>query len=99
MLFVGTHEHSLDEKGRVVLPAKFRSRFTAEAFISPAANCIAIYTPEAFSEMVSRLQSQIKEGTVDYKWQGNTFKAPSHLVRNMVPPLIFYSAYELLRAF
>ena len=49
MLFVGTHEHSLDEKGRVVLPAKFRSRFSVEAFISPAANCIAIYTPEALS--------------------------------------------------
>ena len=59
MLFVGTHEHSLDEKGRVVLPAKFRSRFSAEAFISPAANCIAIYTPEAYAEMVTRLQAQV----------------------------------------
>lgn len=67
MLFVGTHEHSLDEKGRVVLPAKFRSRFSAEAFISPAANCIAIYTPDAFAEMVARLQAQVKEGTVEPK--------------------------------
>ena len=67
MLFVGTHEHSLDEKGRIVLPAKFRPRFTAEAFVAPAANCIAIYTPEAFAEMVSRLQAQIQEGSVEPK--------------------------------
>ena len=67
MLFVGTHEHALDQKGRVVLPAKFRLRFDSEAFIAPAAGCIAIYTPDAFNEMIFRLQTQIQEGKIESK--------------------------------
>ena len=33
MAFVGTHEHSLDVKGRLVLPAKFRSHFSGDAYL------------------------------------------------------------------
>ena len=53
MAFVGTHEHSLDKKGRLVLPAKFRSYFSGAAYLTPHAGCLALWTPEGFDEMLS----------------------------------------------
>ena len=34
-MFVGTYEHSLDGKGRVVLPSKFRNRLAQAAYLAP----------------------------------------------------------------
>ena len=65
MAFVGTHEHSLDEKGRLVLPAKFRSYFSGAAYLTPHAGCLALWTPEGFEEMLSRLKEQIRTGEVE----------------------------------
>ena len=65
MAFVGTHEHSLDEKGRLVLPAKFRSDFSGAAYLTPHAGCLALWTPDGFDEMLSRLKEQIRTGEVE----------------------------------
>ena len=65
MAFVGTHEHSLDEKGRLVLPAKFRSYFSGAAYLTPHAGCLALWTPDGFDEMLSRLKEQIRTGEVE----------------------------------
>jgi transcriptional regulator MraZ len=47
--FVGRYEHSLDGKGRMILPARFRSSFDALAVVSKFnERCLAIWTPEAF---------------------------------------------------
>ena len=65
MAFVGTHEYTLDEKGRLVLPAKFRSDFSGAAYLTPHAGCLALWTPEGFDEMLSRLKEQIRSGEVE----------------------------------
>ena len=67
MAFVGTHEHSLDVKGRLVLPAKFRSHFSGDAYltISEYAGCIALWTPEGFDAMAARLKEQVRNGEVE----------------------------------
>ena len=62
MAFVGTYEHTLDAKGRLVLPAKFRSHFADAAYLSPYEGCIALWTPEGFQEMVERLLEGAREG-------------------------------------
>ena len=67
MAFVGTHEHSLDVKGRLVLPAKFRSHFSGDAYltISEYVGCIALWTPEGFDAMAARLKEQVRNGEVE----------------------------------
>ena len=62
MAFVGTYEHTLDAKGRLVLPSKFRSHFADAAYLSPHDGCIALWTPDGFQEMVQRLLEEASEG-------------------------------------
>ena len=64
MDFVGTHHHSLDEKGRLVLPAIFRADFSEHAFLSPAGPFVAMHTEAGYHEMIERLRAQINAGTL-----------------------------------
>lgn len=47
--FFGMFEHSLDGKGRLILPARYRANFGASAFVSKHVDgCLAIWSPEEF---------------------------------------------------
>lgn len=47
--FFGSFEHSLDVKGRVILPARFRTVFGAQAFLSKYQDgCLALWTSDEF---------------------------------------------------
>ncbi|HUY43241.1 MAG TPA: hypothetical protein VMU98_05700 [Acidimicrobiales bacterium] len=56
--FVGQFQHSLDVKGRLILPAKFRPEFERGGHLSPnTEGCVALWTPGEFSrQMDERLQ-------------------------------------------
>jgi MraZ protein len=60
--FFGRYEHSLDVKGRVILPSRFRSLIGPQAFLSQYQDrCLALWTPEEFEKQMAemeRLQSQ-----------------------------------------
>lgn len=60
--FFGRYEHSLDPKGRLILPAKFRSHFESGGYLTQYfQGCLAMWTPEEFDkQMVTR------EGTQDH---------------------------------
>ncbi|MGK2957742.1 MAG: division/cell wall cluster transcriptional repressor MraZ [Acidimicrobiales bacterium] len=61
--FVGEYEHSLDLKGRVILPAKFRDRLERGGYLSKLLDgCLAIYTPEEFKLRTSAMQEQARRG-------------------------------------
>lgn len=46
-MFMGEYQHSLDDKGRLIMPAKFREQLTAPFVISRGLdNCLFVY-PEA----------------------------------------------------
>jgi len=61
-VFVGTFEHSLDDKGRVVLPAMFRSHLAERGFVSQFDNCLGVWTEEGFADVAKRLTEKIREG-------------------------------------
>jgi MraZ protein len=60
--FFGRYEHSLDVKGRVILPARFRSSFGPQAYVSQYQDrCLALWTPDEFEKQMAereRLQDQ-----------------------------------------
>jgi MraZ protein len=61
--FFGRHEHSLDAKGRVILPAKFRAPFEHGGYLSQYRDgCLALWTPEEFEQQLAQLQEAQGEG-------------------------------------
>jgi MraZ protein len=60
--FFGRYEHSLDVKGRVILPARFRGQLGPQAYLSQYQDrCLALWTPDEFEKQMSdmeRLQDQ-----------------------------------------
>ncbi len=61
-MFVGTYEHSLDDKGRLVLPASLRNQLTGEGVISQIDRCLGIWTADGFKDVGDRMLGNIREG-------------------------------------
>lgn len=58
-LFTGSVEHSLDDKGRLVVPARFRERLGAGFFLTIAEPdpCLALYPAATWADFCSRLEA------------------------------------------
>lgn len=61
-MFVGTFEHSLDGKGRVVLPVAFRHQLADRGFVSQYQGCLGLWTEEGFNDVAARLTAKVREG-------------------------------------
>jgi MraZ protein len=66
-MLLGAHEHTIDEKNRLTLPAKFRRDFVDGIFVTRGIDpCLYAYTrgdwERLVSERVSRLDPLSKEG-------------------------------------
>ncbi|MBU6328736.1 MAG: cell division/cell wall cluster transcriptional repressor MraZ [Acidobacteria bacterium] len=63
-MFVGTFEHSLDDKGRVVLPSTFRAQLLERGYLAQWDRCLGLWTEEAFRAASDRLTDRIRDGQV-----------------------------------
>ena len=61
--FVGQHEHALDAKGRIVLPAGFRSAFEPSGYLTKQSEgCLALMTPDRFDEIAMQMSERSTSG-------------------------------------
>jgi MraZ protein len=61
-VFLGEHQHSLDAKGRVILPARFRERLSSGLVFAPSQDrCIDIYPLTVFEKRVEELREVPRE--------------------------------------
>lgn len=61
-MFVGKFEHSLDDKGRIVLPTALRDELIGNGFLGSMDNgCLALWNRESYSEFVSLLKTQVRD--------------------------------------
>ena len=64
-LFVGVHEHTLDGKGRLILPSGFRSQLAGGAYITALDTCVGILPVDEFADTAEQLRSQVGTEDVD----------------------------------
>lgn len=64
-MFVGNHEHTIDDKGRLILPSSFRARLADGAYVTTLDHCLAILPTDEFARMADRLDEEVSEGLVD----------------------------------
>jgi len=77
---VGNFEHTLDGKGRLVLPAKLRHHFGETLYVAPGAGCLQLFNPDVFDDLVARLTEAVREGEISQMaWRA--FAANSEEVR------------------
>mgnify|MGYP003394843342 FL=1 len=55
-MFIGEYSHNLDDKGRVAVPAKFRSLLKGGAVVTRGLdNCLFLYSKKAWQELAVKL--------------------------------------------
>lgn len=61
-MFLGEDQHTLDAKGRVILPSRFRERFAGGLVLVPGQDhCIDIYPVTTFERRVEQLRALPRE--------------------------------------
>jgi MraZ protein len=92
--FWGTHEHSLDAKGRVILPARFREPFRGGAFLTKLFDgCLGLWTPVAFerrtADMLEIARRGQSERNVTRSFAAGSFEVtPDGQGRIAIPPML-----------
>ena len=62
-MFLGEFQHSLDIKGRVILPARYRDQLAEGAYVTKGrGGCLSVFTAEEFEVVANRVREQSKQG-------------------------------------
>jgi MraZ protein len=62
--FFGRYEHSLDTKGRLILPVRFRPHFEHGGYLTQyLERCLALWPPEEFERQMVAMQERAAEST------------------------------------
>ncbi len=70
VLFVGTHERQLDDKGRLALPASFRTHLGERCYLAVGDDqCIKVVPAEEFETIAAELKERVKRGEITLQYQ------------------------------
>ena len=94
VLFLGTHTPKLDDKGRMILPAKYRDRLAGGLIITRGQDrCLYVYVPSDFQDVVASWQSSPTSNRSVRDFQrvflsGASDEIPDKQGRITIPPLL-----------
>ena len=62
-MFLGEFQHSLDDKGRLILPVKFRDRLAEGAVITKVLDgCLAVWAADEFERVANEMLEKARRG-------------------------------------
>ena len=100
-MFLGEYQHSLDAKGRVILPARFREQLEGGAVMARALDgCLAVYPLEEFDRVARKLREARERGAKERQaartfFSGATEVTPDKQGRVAIPqPLREYAQLD-----
>jgi MraZ protein len=65
-VFLGQYQHSLDEKGRLILPAKFRGQLEGGAYMARGLDgCVCVYPTDEWERVSSNMRDLATRVTPD----------------------------------
>lgn len=64
-MFVGEYEHSLDAKGRVVLPAPFRAHVADRGYVTVLDGCLGLWSESEFERIAAKAASAVEAGDME----------------------------------
>ncbi len=64
-MFLGEHLHSLDAKGRVILPVRFREELESGVITSEIDGCLAVWPIEDFRRRAAEMKERARGGPED----------------------------------
>ena len=57
-MFMGEYHHNIDDKGRLIIPSKFREKLGEEFIVTRGIeNCLFVYSMEDWEKIVDKLES------------------------------------------
>lgn len=78
MKFIDSFDHTIDGKGRLVLPAVYRDEFRAGAYLSSKGAYLAAYTLEDWATYVERLEERCLDGQIERDALNVLYSLTSH---------------------
>ena len=65
-MFLGQYQHSLDEKGRVILPAKFRTQLEGGAYMARGLDgCVCVYPTDEWERVSTNMRELSARGATE----------------------------------
>lgn len=78
MFFTGAYEHSLDSKGRLILPARFRDQLQGGGWLTqPSSQCLALFPRDTYEQVAAMHRERQRSGDEGASAQARAFFARS----------------------
>ena len=85
-MFLGEYQHSLDAKGRVILPSRYRARFGEGLVVTKGqTGCLYVYPREEFERVAQSLIDANKRDLARHFFSGSSEDAPDGQGRVGIP--------------
>lgn len=85
-MFLGEYQHSLDAKGRIILPSRYRAQFAEGLVLTKGQDaCLFVYPHDEFDRVAAELREHGSRDVQRHFFSGSTDDTPDGQGRVVIP--------------